>query len=66
MSDIDIELGQTETPKSEHETEADRVEKSLRRWIYNSQDTLLFDDWYSWSWEVLCYEQTSKCGWLQF
>ena len=39
MSNIDIELGQTETPKSEHETEADRVEMSLRRWIMSKSES---------------------------
>ena len=39
MFDIDIELGQTDTPKSEHETEADRVEMSLRRWIMSKSES---------------------------
>ena len=39
MFDIDIELGQTDIPKSEHETEADRVEKSLRRWIMSKSES---------------------------
>ena len=36
MSNVDIELGQNETPKSRNESEADRVEKSIRRWIYKN------------------------------
>ena len=39
MFDIDIELGQTDTPKSQHETEADRVEMSLRRWIMSKSES---------------------------
>ncbi len=39
MFEIDIELGQTDTPKSEHETEADRVEMSLRRWIMSKSES---------------------------
>ena len=36
MSKVDIELGKIDVAKSEHESEADRVEKSLRRWIYKN------------------------------
>ena len=52
MSNVDIELGQNETPKSQNESEADRVEKKFN----NSQNTLFSDDWDTWSWEVLCHE----------